>query len=246
MTSLSLMTAANVNAEDQQQGLERITVTAQKRVQSIQEIPTSITALSGENLDEQEVGDLLDLSESMPNVHITETSRSKRVFMRGIGSGTNSGFEQSVAIFQDGIYFGRGHQAKFPLLDIERVEIIKGPQAVMFGKNATAGALSLTTRKPQTGEDGISGKIDMSYGTDAQQNLSAALNLPVNDELAFRIAAFGHSEDGYLKNQVRDQDEVASEASGFRLSALWEPSENLSLLVQLENGQFEIKKGVRY
>ena len=166
--------------------------------------------------------------------------------MRGIGSGTNSGFEQSVAIFQDGIYFGRGHQAKFPLLDIERVEIIKGPQAVMFGKNATAGALSLTTRKPQTGEDGISGKIDMSYGTDAQQNLSAALNLPVNDELAFRIAAFGHSEDGYLKNQVRDQDEVASEASGFRLSALWEPSENLSLLVQLENGQFEIKKGVRY
>ncbi|MAG76910.1 MAG: ligand-gated channel protein, partial [Colwelliaceae bacterium] len=121
---LPIITTPNVyaaQAEEESSGLERITVTAQKRVQSIQEIPSSITAMSGDDLAEQQATDLLDLSESLPNVHLTETSSSKRIFMRGIGSGTNSGFEQSVALFRDGIYMGRGHQAKFPLLDVERL-----------------------------------------------------------------------------------------------------------------------------
>ena len=93
-------------------GLERIVVTSQKRVQSLQDIPTSIQAFSGEELAKNNIANLLDMSESLPNVHITETSSSKRVFVRGIGSGTNAGFEQSVAMYKDGIYLGRGAPSK--------------------------------------------------------------------------------------------------------------------------------------
>ena len=115
--------AADISSEEQ--GLERIIVTSQKRMQSIQEIPTSILAVSGESLEKNSINNLLGMSDSLPNVHITESSSSKRIFVRGISSGTNAGFEQSVAMYKDGIYLGRGHQAKFPFLDMQRVELVK-------------------------------------------------------------------------------------------------------------------------
>ena len=115
--------AADISSEEQ--GLERIIFTSQKRMQSIQEIPTSILAVSGESLEKNSINNLLGMSDSLPNVHITESSSSKRIFVRGISSGTNAGFEQSVAMYKDGIYLGRGHQAKFPFLDMQRVELVK-------------------------------------------------------------------------------------------------------------------------
>lgn len=245
LATTTLSSSFTVVADDETKGLERITVTAQKRVQSLQEIPNSITAMSGEDLVEQQATDLLDLSESLPNVHLTETSSSKRIFMRGIGSGTNSGFEQSVALFKDGIYMGRGHQAKFPLIDVERVEVVKGPQAVMFGKNATAGAISITSRRPLIDSDEIEGSIDASYGTDQQKKLTAVANIPVSDDFAIRLAGFSESADGYLNNLARNQDEVETKASGFRISALWQASDKLEILGQVEHSQFE-STGSRY
>ncbi|GLX85664.1 TonB-dependent receptor [Thalassotalea loyana] len=245
MATTTLSSSFTIVADDETKGLERITVTAQKRVQSLQEIPNSITAMSGEDLVEQQATDLLDLSESLPNVHLTETSSSKRIFIRGIGSGTNSGFEQSVALFKDGIYMGRGHQAKFPLIDVERVEVVKGPQAVMFGKNATAGAISITSRRPLIDSDEIEGNIDASYGTDQQKKLTAVANIPVSDDFAIRLAGFSESADGYLNNLARNQDEVETKASGFRISALWQASDKLEILGQVEHSQFE-STGSRY
>jgi len=245
LATTTLSSSFTVVADDETKGLERITVTAQKRVQSLQEIPNSITAMSGEDLVEQQATDLLDLSESLPNVHLTETSSSKRIFMRGIGSGTNSGFEQSVALFKDGIYMGRGHQAKFPLIDVERVEVVKGPQAVMFGKNATAGAISITSRRPLIDSDEIEGNIDASYGTDQQKKLTAVANIPVSDDFAIRLAGFSESADGYLNNLARNQDEVETKASGFRISLLWQASDKLEILGQVEHSQFE-NTGSRY
>lgn len=158
----SVPTLAIAEEESNEAALERITVTSQKRLQSIQEIPTSIQAFSGEHLEKNNVGDLLDMSESLPNVTISETSSSKRIFVRGIGSGTNSGFEQSVAMYKDGIYLGRGHQAKFPLLDMQRLELVKGPQALMFGKNATAGAFSMISNSPS---DENEAQVSFTYGS---------------------------------------------------------------------------------
>lgn len=222
--------------------LERITVTSQKRLQSIQDIPTSIQAFSGASLEKNNIDNLLGMSESLPNVHITESSSSKRIFVRGIGSGTNAGFEQSVAMYKDSIYLGRGHQAKFPFLDMQRLEVIKGPQAVMFGKSATAGAFSMITNSPT---DENEGSVSVEYGSDNERRISAIANLAINDELAIRIAAFDESMDGYIHNVARDKDEASSEASGVRFSVDWQVNDNLSALLKWEHASFDTK-GSRY
>lgn len=233
-------------AEETQQtdegSLERITVTSQKRLQSMQDIPTSIQAFSGDDLAKSNIGDLLDMSESLPNVHFSETSTSKRIFVRGIGSGTNAGFEQSVAMYKDGIYLGRGHQAKFPFLDMQRIELIKGPQSVMFGKNATAGALSMLSNDPSGDNEG---QVGIEFGSDNERRFTFVGNLAVNDDFSIRLAAFTEEMDGYIKNVARDTDEVSSESSGFRLSADWQASDDLNVLFKWENGSFDTK-GSRY
>ena len=230
-------------AENKEEGnLERITVTSQKRLQSIQDIPTSIQAFGGEALEKNSIGDLLDMSESVPNVHITETSSSKRIFVRGIGSGTNAGFEQSVAMYKDGVYLGRGHQAKFPFLDMQRIELVKGPQAVMFGKNATAGAFSMISNSPT---DENEGQISVEYGSDNEHKVNLIGNVAVTENLFFRVAAFREQSDGFLDNVAREKDEVASDSHGIRFSADWQVTDELNALFKLEHGQFETK-GSRY
>ncbi|QHJ10561.1 Pesticin receptor [Paraglaciecola mesophila] len=243
----SVVVSAGVNAQvepstTQSTGLERIVVTSQKRVQSLQDIPTSIQAFSGEALEENNIANLLDMSESLPNVHITETSSSKRIFVRGIGSGTNAGFEQSVAMYKDGIYLGRGHQAKFPFLDMERIELVKGPQAVMFGKNATAGALSMSTNPASSL---FEGNVKVEVGSDNERRYSAVLNLPVTDDLAIRVAAFDESRDGFLYNQARNKDEASSDASGVRFTANWQINNALTAQFKFEHGNFSTS-GSRY
>lgn len=234
--------AAEAQQQDKAAGLERITVTSQKRVQSIQDVPTSIQAFTGASLEKNNIDNLLGMSESLPNVHITESSSSKRIFVRGIGSGTNAGFEQSVAMYKDGIYLGRGHQAKFPFLDMQRIELIKGPQAVMFGKNATAGAFSMVTNSPT---DENEGSISAEYGSDNERRINAVANFAINDDLAIRIAAFDESMDGYINNIARDKDEASSEASGVRFSADWQLSDNVNALFKWEHASFDTK-GSRY
>ncbi|WP_166424277.1 TonB-dependent receptor [Paraglaciecola sp. 20A4] len=223
-------------------GLERIIVTSQKRVQSLQDIPTSIQAFSGEDLSKNNIGNLLDMSESLPNVHITETSSSKRVFVRGIGSGTNAGFEQSVAIYKDGIYLGRGHQAKFPFLDMQRIELVKGPQSVMFGKNATAGVLSMSSNPASSV---FEGNVKVEIGSDNERRYSAVVNLPITDDLAIRVAAFDESRDGFVFNQARDRDEASSDAHGVRFTADWQVNNDLSAQFKWEHGNFSTS-GSRY
>ncbi|MAD17762.1 MAG: ligand-gated channel protein [Alteromonadaceae bacterium] len=223
-------------------GLERIVVTSQKRMQSLQDIPTSIQAFSGEELAKNNIANLLDMSESLPNVHITETSSSKRVFVRGIGSGTNAGFEQSVAMYKDGIYLGRGHQAKFPFLDMERIELVKGPQAVMFGKNATAGALNMSSNPASSI---FEGNVKVEIGSDNERRYSAVVNVPITDDLAVRIAAFDESRDGFLYNQVREQDEASSDSHGVRLTADWQVSDAVKAQFKWEHGNFSTS-GSRY
>jgi len=222
--------------------LETITVTSQKRVQSLQDIPTSIQALSGDYLEQNSVDDLLNLSESLPNVHITETSSSKRIFVRGIGSGTNSGFEQSVAMVKDGVYLGRGHQAKFPFLDMQRLELVKGPQSVMFGKNATAGAFSMVSNSPT---DVLEGNVSVEFGSDNEKRFTGIINIPINDDLAIRIAAFDSSVDGFLYNQARQSDEQSNGSSGARLSIDWQVNDDINALFKWEHGEFE-SHGSRY
>lgn len=130
------------------QELDTIVVTAQSRAKGLQDTPISISAVPAEKLTGAAIQKSEDLQYLVPNFTMTETGIATNIFIRGIGSGINQAFEQSVATYIDGVHYPRAQQTRAPFLDLERVEVLRGPQAILFGKNAVAGALNITTAKP--------------------------------------------------------------------------------------------------
>jgi hypothetical protein len=114
--------------------LEEIFVTAQKREESLQDVPLSVMAVSGEKLADAGIVRMDDLKAYVPNLQMTETGIANNIYIRGIGSGLNQGFEQSVSSYMDGIYRGRGHQSRMPFLDLARIEVLRGPQPAMTSR----------------------------------------------------------------------------------------------------------------
>lgn len=149
--SSALLAAGTQAAEFQ---LEEIVVTAQKRAESLQDVPISVSAVGGEKLAEAGIENLQDLSAYVPNLKIVEGALVPQMFVRGIGSSANQGFEQSVGTFSDGIYMGRSLQSRTAFLDLERVEVLRGPQGILFGQSTIAGAISLVSGKPQQETEG--------------------------------------------------------------------------------------------
>src|SRR5512139_2489773 len=147
-------TAAEAAADDGL--LDEILVTAQKREESLRDVPLSVEAVSGARLADVGIVRMDDLKAYVPNLQMTETGIANNIYIRGIGSGLNQGFEQSVSSYMDGIYRGRGHQSRMPFLDLERIEVLRGPQPILFGKNAVAGAVNMVSARP--GDD-IEGSV---------------------------------------------------------------------------------------
>ncbi|WP_254305891.1 TonB-dependent receptor [Sphingopyxis sp. BSNA05] len=136
-------TSAPVSAQ-----VEEIIVTAQRRDQSAQDVPISMQVVSGDDLQDRQISGTGDLADSLPNVMVTNDSVSNNIYVRGVGSGSNAGFEQAVATFVDGVYHGRSRYSQSTLVDVQRIEVLRGPQTIFFGNNAVGGAFSVTTRKP--------------------------------------------------------------------------------------------------
>ena len=149
--------------------LDEVVVTAQKRVQNIKDVPISIIVASGESLVKQNIGNLESLASQTPNVYVARGTISDSIYMRGVGSGVNMGFEQSVATFVDGVYHGRSRYSRGVFVDIERVEVLRGPQSTYFGNNAIGGAFSVVTRKP--GKE-WEGNASTSYETEGQESIT--------------------------------------------------------------------------
>lgn len=183
-------------------GLEDIVVTARKRSESVQEIPVAVTALPAKLIEEQDLTSLEKVAARTPNFTVGRASNGSgaQLTMRGIGSSSTSiGIEQSVAIVVDGVYYGQGRIINEGFFDLARLEILKGPQALFFGKNATAGVISLTTADP-TDEFEFRGKA--SYEFKAQQvQLEAIASGPLSDTLGLRVAVRGSKMyGGYYRN----------------------------------------------
>ena len=156
--------------------LEQIIVTAQKREQSLQDVPIAVAAISGEKIADLAIPDLQALSAYLPSVTINQAVIDNNLFIRGIGSGVNLGFERSVGTYVDGVYIGRGQLARTPFLDVQRVEVLKGPQGILFGKNTIAGALNITTASPaETFEGLLEGYVDPRYG---EEQINAVVSGP--------------------------------------------------------------------
>lgn len=218
------------------QVLEEVIVTATKRAESIQDVPISILAFSGDAIRENSITKMSDLTDSMPAVTVAQNPIGNFVFIRGIGSSTNQGIEQSVSIFHDGIYMGRHQLSRAPFMDLERVEVVRGPQSIMFGKNTIGGALSVISAKPT---DEFEGSISALAGSDGEQEINLVLSGPFTDTLKGRLAVRSYEHDGYLENVMTNSDDPARDDWTARGSLQWDVADNLTVTAKYEKSEFE-------
>ena len=217
--------------------VEEIVVTAQKREQSIRDVPISISVVTGEDIRERQLSGIDSLANSVPNVFVSKGSVSDNIYIRGIGSGSNAGYEQAVATFVDGVFHGRSRYTQSALVDVERVEVLRGPQTIYFGNNAIGGAFSVTTKKPNLRK--IDGYALASYEFEGKQPVfEAAIGGPIiEDKLAIRITGRYSHLDGYIKNDNTGQDNSNVKDRFIRGSLLWQMSPEWSTLVKAEYGK---------
>ncbi|TXS96748.1 TonB-dependent receptor [Parahaliea maris] len=219
------------------QQLEEVVVTATKRAESLQDVPISMVAMSGESIQEMNITRGEDFAVDMPAVTIAQNPIGNFIFIRGIGTpGANQGMEQSVSIFHDGIYMGRHQLSRSPFMDLERVEVLRGPQSILFGKNTIGGAISLITAKP-TQE--LEGMVNATYGSYGEKELNGYLSGPITDTLSGRISARGYETDGYLDNVITGDDEPSREDTTVRVQLAWDATDNLTVTGKWENSQFD-------
>ena len=218
--------------------LEEIVVTAQSRAQSLQDVPIAISAISAESLQQKGLQKVEDLQVLVPSFTMTETGIGTNMFIRGIGSGINQGFEQSVAMFIDGVHYGRAQQSRAPFLDLERVEILRGPQSILFGKNAVAGAMSLTTAKP-TRE--FEGWVDGSYEfVNPEYTVSSAMSGPFSDTVRGRVAVRYRDFYGNVTNLTLNRKEPQREDWTVRGTLEADVTDNFVATLKVETGSFDV------
>ncbi len=199
----------------------------------------AVSVVSGEKITNLTMRQLEDLGAYVPNVNISQGHVFSRLFIRGIGSGLNLGFEQSVGTFVDAIYSGRDRQSRIPLLDVQRVEILKGPQGILFGKNTTAGAINIVTAKPG---DNLESYLSTFYAPDHGEAFAqGALSGPLMDGLSGRIAGRISHLDGYLQNTGLNRREPEKEDQVIRGSLRWDVLDHIEVDAKYEYGHFKVQ-----
>jgi iron complex outermembrane receptor protein len=179
--------------------IEIIVVTAQKRVENIQEVPISIASFSSERIERMALRQLNEIAEFVPNLKMSQTNDfSSSITIRGVGSSSrNIGFDARVGLYLDGVYIGQSPAHNQDLLDLERIEVLRGPQGTLFGKNNVAGSINLITKKP---EDEFSGNVGVSVGNYDLRQYSASVNTPINEDVAAKFSINQYQRDGYIEN----------------------------------------------
>jgi iron complex outermembrane receptor protein len=218
---------------------DEIVVTAQKRTERLQDVPISINVTSGDTLESQGIAQFITLQAKVPNLSITDTPANASLFIRGIGTSGNSfSFEQSVALFVDGIYGGRNRQFMQPFFDVERIEVLRGPQGALFGRNTSAGAISVTSRRPTKTFEGTAA-AEYEIVRDSY-SVQSSVSGPLSDTFAVRLAGRYNDNNGWLRNTTLNRDEATRNDVTLRGSALWEPSDSVTMFAKLEYNDTEI------
>ncbi len=211
-------------------GVKEIVVTAQKRSENIQKVPVAITAVTGEQLQDLHLTDPTQLKYAAPSVQFTQanSARTEGFTVRGIGTFSFApGIEQSVATVIDGVVIGRTGAGLTDFADVSRVEVLRGPQGMLFGKNASAGLVQIITNQPELGE--YSGNAHASYGSYNERHLQGTVNVPVTDDSALRLTGFESYHDGTVHNKFNDEYLNDQHDYGMKGKYLWKPTNDFSL-----------------
>jgi len=219
--------------------LEEVVVTAQKRAQSLTDVPITISALSGDNLEEFGVDNLFEAANLVPGMVFSRApDDGLALTLRGLGTPARTqSFDQSVALFLDGMFVGKGRMYSSGFFDVERIEVIKGTQSTLLGKNTSLGAISIVTKTPGSTVGG-----DFSIGAELENggyNFSGGLDIPVSETLAVRVAANFVDEDGWVENILTGEDVPADKEVGLRVTTVYTPNDQLSATLRLQTTDSE-------
>ena len=214
-----------------QAAIEEIIVTANKREQTLQDIPVSVTVTTGDTISKAAIQDIIDLQSVVPTLRVSQlqSSTNTSFAIRGFGNGSNNeGIEPSVGVFIDGVYRSRAGSSISDLPRLERVEVLSGPQSILFGKNASAGVISIITPKP-SGETG--GYIEASLGNMGYKNTKALFESAISEDLSFDVSANMTQRDGYFTNVAGGAAMNERERWGVRGQVSWTPTDNTEVRI---------------
>lgn len=220
---------------------EEVVVTAQRRPERLSEVPISISVISGEQMTDAGIGGTTDLGQVTPGLQFSTNGAYAQPTIRGIGSSiTSAGSDSNVAIYVDGVYMPNQNANFFELADVQQIEVLKGPQGTLYGRNATGGAINVTTRAPSNDLDG---KLALSYGSFSERKVSGFLGGPlVEDTLLGSLAVNVGEDDGYVDN-LFDGSKLASRRDrGGRGKLRWNASDALTFTL---SGDFNDTRDLR-
>ncbi len=221
-------------AQQEAKTLDKLVVTAQKREEALQDVPVVVTALSEEILKDTGVRDVKDLQVLVPGLTVTSTQSEALTTarIRGIGTvGDNAGLESSVGVVIDGVYRPRNGVGFGDLGELERIEVLKGPQGTLFGKNTSAGVINVVTKRPDFEP---SAHAELTSGNYSEFGFAAGFNLPIGEQSALRMYAADRSRDGFIKVNTgvgprRETDDFNRNFYTVRAQYRWDPSDTLTL-----------------
>lgn len=216
--------------QDEATGLEDIVVTARRTSESLQRTPLAVSAFSGETLERNGATQVTDLQGSVPNLNLVQgrgSSNATNIYIRGIGQpDALQTFDPAVGVYVDDVYYSRIRGTQFDLLDLERIEVLRGPQGTLYGKNTIGGALRLVSRRPgQT----FRARGSVAYGSYDMIDVQGAVSGPVSDTLAFGLSALHSERGGYVTNPVTGAEYNDKNTQAVRATLAWDPMSNLRI-----------------
>lgn len=217
-------------AQDEADSSNDIIVTARRRQESAQDIPLAVSVLDAKQLDETGAFNVNRLQQLAPTLQFYSSNpRNTAVNIRGLGVPfglTSDGFEQGVGIYVDDVYYSRVASATFDFLDVAQIEVLRGPQGTLYGKNTTAGAINIQTNQPTFD---FEGRAELSVGNYNYQQARLAVSGPLSEKVAARVAFSGTSRNGTIFNVTTGQDIQSLDNVGVRAQLLWEPNNDLKI-----------------
>ncbi len=234
LMSVALLLPARLNA----QTMEEVIIEAERQDDNTLDLTESIDAFDLEDLETQQIKGFADISNAVPGLTSSPSgAQGLRFTLRGIGARDSQlGVESKVGLYVDGAFLGRASGLVFDIIDLERVEVLKGPQGFTFGRNAIGGTINLITAKADV--EGIYGRLETKVGNFERRNVTGILNLPITDNLAVRMGGFKNTAEGWVENKGLGVDFNGYDREGYRFTFRWHASENITLDYSYDNSDF--------
>jgi iron complex outermembrane recepter protein len=234
--------AARAAAEATAQ-LDEVVVTSRKREENLQDVPVSIQAVTSSELQMRSLDTLNDVGQHTTNLNFGQQAQSgssaNTVYIRGVGqSDTLAAFDPGVGIYMDGVYLGRMTALDLDLTNIERVEVLRGPQGTLFGKNTNGGAISIVTQKPNIHADRPEGRVQLTTGSHSRFDAIASVDIPVVNDVAALQASFARRKQDGFSNRIDGQEQANTDRYLGRLALLVKPTESLELLLAADGSTY--------